>query len=159
MSHQLPDINMTSTRILLIPILGLSLAACEELPSDPTPNQQIVGEWKASKIGTAFAPATSIDVNFKTSGDATFLIDGVTVLGTYTTTASGINADIREISLSITGLGDMIGIYTIVGSQMKLELVPDPFAAGDPPTPMEGIGSTKIGGVRTSTYVTELQRK
>lgn len=150
---------MVSTRILLVPVLGLALAACEELPSDPTPNQQIVGEWKASKIGAAFTPASSIEVNFKTSGDVTFLIDGATVLGTYTTTASSINTDIREISLSMTGMGDMIGIYTITGSQMKLELVPDPFSAGDPPTPMGGIGSTMLGGVKTNVYVTELQRK
>lgn len=151
---------MISKLILSLAISGLvGVTACEELPSDPTPNLQIVGEWKASTIGTAFAPASSIEVNFKTSGDVTFLIDGATVLGTYTTTASSINMNLREITLSLTGLGDMIGIYTISGSQMKLEVVPDPFAAGDPPTPVGGIGSTKIGGVETNSYVTELQRK
>lgn len=147
---------VASSAILSAWVVG----GCEELPSDPTPSQQIVGEWKASKIGQVFAAAVDLDVNFKTSGDLTMIIDGLPYNGTYATTGSSIVGDIREIAMSVSGVGSMVGIYSISGSQMRLEVVPDPVTPGiGAPTPAGGIGSTTVGGVRTNAYVTEMQRK
>jgi len=153
---------MTTRNLYILATVALTLIAsgCEELPSDPTPSQQIVGDWKSSKVGAAFTPASSMEFNFKASGDVTVIIDALTFMGTYTTIGSSFSVDVREINITINGRGSFTGIYQITGSQMKLELVPDPVPAGTAaPTPMEGIGSTTIGGVKTTTYVTELQRK
>jgi hypothetical protein len=149
----------------LIPIVALLMmmiaaSGCEDLPTDPTPSQRILGDWKSSKVGAAFTPAADVDIEFKVNGELTASIDGgARQAGSYTTLPSSTSVSIRTIDMSI-GLATYKGIYDINGTEMKLEVVskssPPTIEA---PTDVEGIGSTRVNGVKTMDYVTVMQRQ
>ena len=137
------------------------LAGCEDSPSDPTA-QPIVGSWKGSKVGDAFIGASSMEVEFTSSGSFTMELGSTTWSGSYTTSGSSSNSSVRNITINASSPSSMSfsGIYTISGSQMKMEVVPIPLPNGiTPPDAEIGIGSTEVNGSVTNDYVTELQKQ
>lgn len=137
------------------------LAGCEDSPSDPT-GQPIVGTWKASKIGDAFAGSASMDVEFTSSGSFSMDLGSTTWTGSYSTSGSASSSTVRDITITASSPASktFTGIYTISGSQLKLEVVPMPLPAGvTAPEAAEGIGSVTVNGSQSNAYVSELQKQ
>lgn len=136
------------------------VAGCEDSPSDPT-GQPIVGTWKASKVGDAFM-VSPMEAEFQSDGDVSIELGSDTWTGTYSTSGSSASSSVREITISVTSPAakSFSGIYTISGSQMKLEVVPVPAPSNvTAPDAALGIGSTKVDGSSTNDYVTEMQKQ
>ncbi len=151
-------------RRVLIPIAALLVmlvaSGCEDLPTDPTPSQRILGDWKSSKVGLAFSPSAVFDIEFRVNGELSASIDGgARQAGSYTTLPSASSISIRSIDMSI-GLAAYKGIYDINGTEMKLEIVSKSAPSTiEAPTDVEGIGSTRVNGTKTMDYVTVMQRQ
>jgi hypothetical protein len=136
-------------------------AGCEDSPSDPT-GQPIVGSWKSSKVGDAFPGASNVEAEFTSTGSVTMEVGGQTWTGSYTTSGSASSSTVRNIVINVTSPASMSlsGIYTISGSQMKLEVVtvPPPTGVVGPDASL-GIGSTTVNGSTTNDFVTEMQKQ
>jgi hypothetical protein len=89
-------------------------------------------------------------------------LQSITWSGSYTTSGSASSSTIRNIVINATSpaSASFSGIYTISGSQMKLEVVSVPPPNGvTAPDATGGIGSTAVNGTATNDYVTELQKQ
>ena len=137
------------------------VAGCEENPSNPA-GQPIVGTWVATSVGEAFAPATTMEVEFKSDGTFMMETSGLAITGTYTTSGSSGSSSIRSITINAAtpASATMTGIYRISGTQMELEVVESPLPVGVVgPDAVEGIGSTTVNGTATNDYVSVLVKQ
>ena len=154
--------KMRKTLYALAALAVMVLAGCEDTPSDPA-NQPIVAEWKASRIGEAFSPATELELHFDADGTMHGTMGSANITGAYSTTGASGSSTVRNITLTATApfAMNMVGIYEITGNQMKLEVVPNDATDNiTPPEAILGIGSTKEGASSAGNkYVTELQKQ
>jgi hypothetical protein len=137
------------------------IAGCDDSPSDPNV-QPIVGTWKASKIGQVFTGASDLTVEFTSSGSLSIAMGSESWSGSYRTSGTSSSSSIRHIDITVSDpvSRSFSGIYTVSGSQLKLELVPSPAPNGvTAPDAALGIGSTTVNGSSTNDYVTELQKQ
>lgn len=143
--------NIRRTLYVLAALTVVVISGCEDTPSDPG-NAAIVAEWKATRIGEAFSPASELELHFESDGNLHGKLGSVDITGTYTTEGSSSSSTIRGITLDMNTPLDIkfVGIYQVDGSKLTLEVVPD--NASDDITPPEaavGFGSTKDNGTPT----------
>jgi hypothetical protein len=146
---------------LLAAVMMVAAVGCTDTLTEPG-SSAIIGEWKASKVGEEFQPASSLTIEFKSNGTFTMDVDGSSVSGTYSTAGASASSTIRDITINATSPANatMKGIYQINGSQMKLEVVTYPTVTGVVlPDAALGMGSTTVNGSKTNDYITELQKQ
>lgn len=141
-------------------VMVFAIASCSDSVTEPG-GQAIVGTWKASKKGLTFGVGISVlTLEFKDNGTYTVDADGIPASGTYVTAGNSASSTIRDITMNDGSGAVFKGIYEINGNQMKLELILSPTPAGlTAPDAAAGIGSTAIGGAKTTVYVTECQKQ
>lgn len=140
--------NIRRTLYLLAALAVVAITGCEETPSDPG-NEAIMAEWKATRIGEAFSPASELELHFESGGNLHGKLGTMDITGTYSTSGSSATSSIRQITLDMTLPLDvtLVGIYQVDGNKLTLEVVPD--NANDditPPDAAAGFGSTKDNG-------------
>lgn len=153
--------KMKKTLYALAALAVMVIAGCEDTPSDPA-NQPIVAEWKASRIGQAFSPASDLELHFDADGSLHGNLGTSDITGTYTTAGVSSSSTMRTITMNVTAPVpmSMVGIYEITGNQMKMEVVPNDATDNiTGPDATVGFGSTKEGSASAGNkYVTELQK-
>ncbi len=148
--------------LYVMAVLALvAIVGCEDSPSDPT-NQPIVGEWNATRIGSGFSGASTLELHFESGSQMHGSLNGTAIAGTYSTSGSSSSSTVRNITMSIASpmTMDLTGIYEIQSSKLMLEVVPAGSTTITPPDAAIGIGSTKINGTSVGNqYVSELSKQ
>lgn len=140
------------------------MAGCEDLPSDPTPSQAIVGTWTVTSTSLAKhfrdMGATALEAEFLSDNDFTLTFTGApNISGTYVTEASPISSTQRSITLTSSS-GNYKGTYETSSTTLKLEIAPDPVPGGvTPPDASLSIPNARRNGVATTDFYSVLSKK